>query len=63
MKNVPIFRFGKLVEPVPGCGYGKYVGHSLRAYGRQFIMDAINSNPKNLKEDPWDFGCGDPEQD
>ncbi len=60
MKDVPIFRFRRLADWKPGCGFGTYVGRTFKLHGRDIILEAINANPKDLQEDPWDFDCGDP---
>lgn len=58
------YTFSGLTAPSAGCGYGKYVGHTFKVYGRRLFLFAMNTKPGDLPDDPWEMvDPGDPFQD
>lgn len=48
-----VYLFGKLVDPYPGCNYGKYWNWYLKGYGRGLFKAAIQELQEDLPSDPW----------
>ena len=50
------YTFNRPNVPYPGGGYGKYYAWSVKIWGRDFFLDAVQLLPEELPEDPWGPG-------